>query len=544
MILAAVAALLLLPLAANAQVADVQVGPAAAQFQPQVTHNGGVLTIRTPGGDVLRHEFAAGENPVLNLFDDNGSPLADGIYKWEMVLAPVLDAGAKAAMEAARNAGEELPGRSLVASGSFAIAGGQFASPDLIEAPAVRNDVAGTPGGASPEATVLATNDGVVRFSLCVGGDCPNSPSFGDTTLLLMENNLRLKFDDTSNSGSFPNNDWQLQANDSANGGDSYFGFRDCGVSSQGGCGGNLVFAVEAGAPNNALHVDNGGRVGLGTGTPVVELHIVDGDTPTLRLEQDSSSGFTAQTWDIAGNETNFFVRDVTHGSALSFKIRPDADENSLVIDAGSDIAIGTANAGTLTNGTDAAVHVRRTDGTASVLVEEANGTTTGRIMLELRNNGGAQFSLVNSDSGDEWRNLVNNAGNYAINLAGDADTEMLLDQSGNMTISGTYSPSSDRNRKRDIVPVSSQEILDKVTQLPIAEWSYIADDGIRHIGPMAQDFRAAFGVGPDDKHISTVDADGVALAAIQALHSELQAKNAELDELKARMAELEKRLP
>ena len=77
-----------------------------------------------------------------------------------------------------------------------------------------------------------------------------------------------------------------------------------------------------------------------------------------------------------------------------------------------------------------------------------------------------------------------------------------------------------------------------------------LTDTAIRHIGPMAQDFYAAFGVGPDDKHITTVDADGVALAAIQGLNqkveaqqSELQQKQTEITELKARMEKLEQRM-
>ena len=64
-----------------------------------------------------------------------------------------------------------------------------------------------------------------------------------------------------------------------------------------------------AGAGNNALYVDAQGDVGLNTSNPVVELHISDGDTPTMRLEQSGASGWTPQTWDIAGNETNFFIR-------------------------------------------------------------------------------------------------------------------------------------------------------------------------------------------------------------------------------------------
>ena len=76
----------------------------------------------------------------------------------------------------------------------------------------------------------------------------------------------------------------------------------------------------------------------------MVELHIVDGDSPTLRLEQDGSSGFTPQTWDIAGNETNFFIRDVTGGSKLPFKIKPGAPNNSIFIAADGDVGIETAS--------------------------------------------------------------------------------------------------------------------------------------------------------------------------------------------------------
>ena len=65
----------------------------------------------------------------------------------------------------------------------------------------------------------------------------------------------------------------------------------------------------------------------MGTSTPVVELHIVNGDSPTVRLEQDGSSGFTPQTWDMAGNETNWFVRDATNGFPFALQDpsqRPD----------------------------------------------------------------------------------------------------------------------------------------------------------------------------------------------------------------------------
>jgi hypothetical protein len=77
----------------------------------------------------------------------------------------------------------------------------------------------------------------------------------------------------------------------------------------------------------------------------------------------------------------------------------------------------------------------------------------------------------------------------------------------------------SDRNIKRDLAPIDNQQILDDLARLPITTWSYKAEQpAARHIGPMAQDFKATFAVGSSDKAINQVDADGVAFAAIQAL--------------------------
>ena len=63
--------------------------------------------------------------------------------------------------------------------------------------------------------------------------------------------------------------------------------------------------------------------MGSRTATPVLDLHVNTTNTPALRMEQNNGGGFTAQTWDIAGNEANFFVRDVTGGSRLPFRLRP-----------------------------------------------------------------------------------------------------------------------------------------------------------------------------------------------------------------------------
>lgn len=86
---------------------------------------------------------------------------------------------------------------------------------------------------------------------------------------------------------------------------------------------------------------------------------------------------------------------------------------------------------------------------------------------------------------------------------------------------------------KTNITSIEPQEILEKVLLLDIFTWNYKTDDAsVRHIGPMAQDFYQSFEVGDDDTHIFAIDADGVALASIQALHEQLQILESRLDEI------------
>jgi hypothetical protein len=105
----------------------------------------------------------------------------------------------------------------------------------------------------------------------------------------------------------------------------------------------------------------------------------------------------------------------------------------------------------------------------------------------------------------------------------------------------GTWSNSCDRARKEAFAPVDPRDVLERLDRLPITTWNYKAEGpSARHMGPVAQDFHAAFGLGADDKRIATVDTDGVALAAIQGLHELLREKDAEIAGLRARLARLE----
>ncbi|MEW5702080.1 MAG: tail fiber domain-containing protein [Candidatus Zixiibacteriota bacterium] len=165
----------------------------------------------------------------------------------------------------------------------------------------------------------------------------------------------------------------------------------------------------------------------------------------------------------------------------------------------------------------------------------------------------GGLHARANHDGCFVWADAIapqfpSSTGNeFSVRCRGGARFVSAIDGLGNPTAGvqlasggGSWSSISDRNAKENIEPVDGAALLAKLASIPVAMWNYKSQPTeVRHIGPMAQDFYNAFGVGEDDKHITTIDADGVAFAAIQALH----AKTQEIDELRALIAELQKRL-
>jgi hypothetical protein len=105
---------------------------------------------------------------------------------------------------------------------------------------------------------------------------------------------------------------------------------------------------------------------------------------------------------------------------------------------------------------------------------------------------------------------------------------------------SGTqWSSLSDARSKHDFRTLDGETVLAKLARMPVQEWSYVAQDpAIRHIGPTAQDFHAAFGLGEDPLRIGTLDADGVALASVKALEARSRAQAERIDALERRLAE------
>ena len=167
----------------------------------------------------------------------------------------------------------------------------------------------------------------------------------------------------------------------------------------------------------------------------------------------------------------------------------------------------------------------------------------------------------IGIDNGDADKlKFVTKATASGLAHLGDGTAVLTIDTSGNVGIGTTtpssalqvvgtvtataFNPPSDRNLKENFRPVSPRDVLDKMANIPISRWNFKGDSATPHIGPMAQDFHAAFGLGTDERHIATVDADGVALAAIQGLNQKLEEKlkekDGEIELLKERLRRLE----
>ena len=379
------------------------------------------LTVAGPDG-AQSLTFEVGETPSVSLLDDAGNVRSDGSYSYRLVAMPQLD-GAGAG-DATNGRAIELDGAEplrLTQTGHFTIRDGLFVDPSKTEAQQQ------APPSANKDFVIL--DDLIVDGSACIGFDCVDGENFGFDTLRLKENNLRIHFQDTS-GGNFPTNDWRIIANDSTNGGLNRFSIEDSETS-------RLPFTIEAGAPNHALYVDDGGRIGIGTNIPTTSIHVSTGNTPTLRLEQDGSSGFQPYTWDVAGNETNFFVRDIPGGSQLPFRIRTRAPSNSIYIDTPGSIGMGTGSP-------DSALHVFRNDGTAKAKVEEATAAEGIYTLLELATTGGAgldlrpRFTLSHGGVNAAWNFDILNNGNFAF-IRGGGGSVFTFTSAGNLLIDGDF---------------------------------------------------------------------------------------------------------
>ncbi len=417
-------------------------------WQVTVPNDGVSLRVIMPDGSAFERSYASGQSPSFNA--QNGV-LPDGAYTYELVMSPVVSPEARARAVSARDSGQpaSLP-QGSVESGTFRVVKGAVVFPD---ASAVEGKSSAEQSNAPEPKDQVIPDDLIVQGSICTGFDCVNGEDFGFDTLRLKENNTRIQFNDTS-TGSFPTNNWQIRANSSESGGPNFLAFVDQGASGTSETG-TIVLQVAAGAGANALMVSSGGDVGFGTGTPVVKMHATDGNTPTLRLEQNGSSGFTPQTWDVAGNETNFFIRDATNGSTLPFRIQPGAPSSSIFIKSDGKVGFGTSSPETALHARSSgpiALTLHNTTKTnpwtmahtnANNLVFNSNDTmgpefeilATGGI--NVGSPGPVAVTIHNTTKTNPWTIAHTNGNNLAFNSNDTAGPEFEILATGGIRVSG-----------------------------------------------------------------------------------------------------------
>ena len=154
----------------------------------------------------------------------------------------------------------------------------------------------------------------------------------------------------------------------------------------------------------------------------------------------------------------------------------------------------------------------------------------------------GSGVWLENRSGGatNTWSVYCSSSGVFTIGKQETQQTGLSINPSTMNVTVVSLTQSSDRNAKENFARINPTEILEKVARLDISRWNFKGDTNTPHIGPMAQDFYAAFGTGTDEKHIATVDADGVALAAIQGLNAEVEKLRRDNKTLEERLQKLE----
>jgi hypothetical protein len=186
-------------------------------------------------------------------------------------------------------------------------------------------------------------------------------------------------------------------------------------------------------------------------------------------------------------------------------------------------------------------------------------GAGTDQKTLEIQEyQGTSWFEFVSDDysKSSVWMEVHRNTGTFTVKEVtfpngnvgiGTTSPGYPLTMGGGAYCTGSqWQNACDRNLKENFQTADAREILEKVTALPVATWNYKSEkSSVKHLGPTAQDFKAAFNLGDNDKSIGTVDEGGVALAAIQGLNQKVESENAELRAqnafLKARLEKLEK---
>jgi hypothetical protein len=462
-------------------VANVVVNTSGISFVPRINSPDYVLSIAAPDGSVTSESYGAGTVPGVRV----SGAWPDGVYTYELKAVRSVTRKSRTADNIGGGDSDVIEPASQ--NGHFMVQGGRIIPPTGFEV----SHVAAEQAAGQPDMDIVQADDLIVTGSQCIGFDCltDGTENFGFDTLKLKENNLRLFFEDTS-AGAFPSNDWRIIANDSASGGGNYFSIEDSTAV-------KVPFKIEAGAKTSALYISSAGRIGLGTATPVLNMHILHGDTPAVRFDQDTSSGWTAQVWDMAGNESNFFVRDVTGGSKLPFRIQPGAPTNTVTMKSDGSVGFGTWSP-------EASMELERTGSNAVFKLQRTDGSS-GKISAD------AVIVSMGSTSDHPLQLLANNT--WRLKLM--TDNSLLMKNGASLTLGGVWTDASSRELKENIQGLSAEEARAALLSLAPVKYNYKADGTEKHVGFIAEDVPSLV-ASKDRKGLSPMDIVAVLTKTVQ----------------------------
>ncbi len=313
---------------------------------------------------------------------------------------------------------------------------------------------------------------------------------------------------------------------------------------------------VGGGFENQAANIDatvDGGYENIVTGFGAMVAgganNLATNETATVCGGQGNVAGgycsFAAGLEAKALNDGSFVWADDSSSSAFA-----STATNQFLIRAGGGVGINTTSPGSALQVNGTVTIAGQTGSFPKALeIQASSGGTSRRAELDLGNwgllqdingNGTEDFGIYDYNANTQ-RLYIATTGHVGIGTTSPTNT---LDVNGNLDARGNVYANgvlltSDRNAKKNFAPVNPEAVLAKVASLPITEWNYKTDGADqKHLGPMAQDFHAAFGLdGSDDKHISVIDEGGVALAAIQGLNEQVEGRS-QNDENRIRKSE------
>lgn len=296
------------------------------------------------------------------------------------------------------------------------------------------------------------------------------------------------------------------------------------------------------------------GMIGLGTLTPEARL-VLEATPDSVTQTADVGDGSSSTSYNLRTRinqleqilkaqgilaTTRAITTCTDTGSSSTLEMSSSTTGSTAVVDASTSTNSSSLDVGIRWSGTDFEGFSARSgnSGTSLSLTQGVASSSSG-VSMDVTS---SSARMVMRDELGDTTVVIDAIGRIGINEPL-PDAPLHHSSGARLTAGGVWTNASDANLKENFKPVDGEALLQKIDQLPISQWNYkVESDDVTHIGPTAQDFKAVFGVGTNDKTISTIDPSGIALAAIKQLSKENEELKSQVAELKRMVEDLAKK--